>query len=343
MKGVYQRGKKWWLRHYYGGHELREPLHTTDEVEAIVRARAILDNPKRVKSGVFAAELDAYFADRVADEEMRATTVAARRPVLMSFAQRFAIASPYDIRPDHVQKWHADLKMKKSRNTADFYARWLRSFCRWLVDNGKLGQNPCDDVRIRQPSYTPKGRVADGATIRRLIDECTDKQLKLILLLGFDCGLRKAEIIEARPEWFDLAVGSVQVQASATWQPKDKEERVIPLTDRLLSFIRTEFPAGMPSPFLIAPEKEPQLKPHHGRSVNRYRYDPERPFRAYMAAQGCEWITFKVMRESFGSTRVSGGAELAKVSRWMGHSKLQTTMDHYIRFSPRDEAINKGI
>ncbi len=38
-----------------------------------------------------------------------------------------------------------------------------------------------------------------------LISECPDRELKFILYCGFHAGLRKGEIVQARPEWFDLS------------------------------------------------------------------------------------------------------------------------------------------
>ena len=38
----------------------------------------------------------------------------------------------------------------------------------------------------------------------KLINECDGKNLKLVLMRGFHCGMRQREIIEAVPSWFNM-------------------------------------------------------------------------------------------------------------------------------------------
>ena len=82
--------------------------------------------------------------------------------------------------------------------------------------------------------------------------------MKFILYAGFHAGLRKEEIIQARPEWFDLRLNIIEVVESDDWKPKDKDKRAIPLSKAFHDFLVNEMSikGELPGPFLLRPEKE---------------------------------------------------------------------------------------
>src|SRR5439155_23224783 len=138
----------------------------------------------------------------------------------------------------------------------------------------------------------------------RLIKECQREDLSFVLLCGFHAGLRKNEIIEARPWWFDLSAGLLHVRATPTIKFKDREERTIPLTQQFQGFLSGY---GLREPYMLRPEVK------HGR--NRYRYDFTRPFIEHAKSLGLERIgqtklTPHLMRHTFASLLVSGGVSL---------------------------------
>ena len=92
--------------------------------------------------------------------------------------------------------------------------------------------------------------------------------------------MRKQEIIEARPDWFDLQTNSIPVQSTDTFRPKHREDRIIPMTKASKAFLKTY---GFRSPFMLRPEVL------HWKS--RYRWDFRRPWTEYVAKQKCPWVT----------------------------------------------------
>ncbi len=45
----------------------------------------------------------------------------------------------------------------------------------------------------------------------RLFDYCTDDRIRFILFCGFHEGMRRNEIVEARPSWFNLSLRLVNI------------------------------------------------------------------------------------------------------------------------------------
>jgi integrase len=58
-----------------------------------------------------------------------------------------------------------------------------------------------------------------------------------VMHAGFEAGLRRNEIVEARPSWFSLKGRSLRVQKTETFRPKDREARAVPLTDVFIAFV----------------------------------------------------------------------------------------------------------
>jgi integrase len=169
-----------------------------------------------------------------------------------------------------------------------------------------------------------------------LIAACPREDLAFVLYAGFHAGLRKNEIIEARPWWFDLRNGLLHLRATATMKFKDREERTIPLTKGFAEFLKSY---GLREPYMLRPDVK------HGR--NRYRYDFSRPFFDHVKTQGLEKIgqtrlTPHLMGHTFASLLVSNGVSLYKVAVWLGDDP-RVVESHYARLRPRDPDIERSF
>ena len=71
----------------------------------------------------------------------------------------------------------------------------------------------------------------------------------------------------------------------------------------------------------------------------RWRYEPRRAFENVMKAAGVKRCTFLMLRHSFASWHVMKGTDISKVSRWLGHSNISITMDHYAGLKAYDADI----
>jgi integrase len=83
----------------------------------------------------------------------------------------------------------------------------------------------------------------------------TKRELKVILSCGFHAGMRKDEIVQARPGWFDIKLSTIHITQSETWKPKDKDKRTIPLMAEFGRFLVEEMSLDgkLPEPFAIFP------------------------------------------------------------------------------------------
>jgi hypothetical protein len=89
----------------------------------------------------------------------------------------------------------------------------LRAFLGWLVDRDKLRENGALKVELDEYQPTASLVCTDTQTVADLIQNAPNDAMRFILYCGFHAGMRKFEIIEARPHWFDLKTGCVTIQA----------------------------------------------------------------------------------------------------------------------------------
>ncbi len=164
-------------------------------------------------------------------------------------------------------------------STAESYVFTLRSFFHWCVAESLCHRNPAMEVQLDRVDHKGRTRFADLELAQKLIAEAPDDDLRFILFSGFHVGMRRLEIVEARPEWFNLRARTLEILTTDTFRPKDRNARTVPLTDQFAEFLERY---GLRAPFVQKPEVG------HGRF--RCRYDIRRPFMLYMKAQGVEWL-----------------------------------------------------
>lgn len=333
LTGLYKRGNVFWLSWRIQGKRYRESLDTADEGEAVLRALQRQSSPGLILSRQLDREISDYFAARVRSGGMRPITRNSQRGMLKNFTAFAAAQSLADLTPKAIRAWYDQRCEKVSVATADLNLKVVRAFCAWLVKNGRLRSNPAADVRPQTKLAPARIEFAGAKQVDALIAAAPSVAMRFVLLAGFDAGLRRNEIVEARREWFDLEGGSIFIRPTETFAPKNKRSRVVPLTERFVDFMREHFAELAPGAFILAPEKAAATSTSPRVNLNI-------EFDAFMLAQSVPWITPHTMRRTFASLRVSAGVSIYKVAAWIG-DRLNTTERHYAHLVPVDSDIER--
>jgi integrase len=212
----------------------------------------------------------------------------------------------------------------------------IRGFCTWLVEKKKLRFNPAEFIQTRCMT-SAKGRpFCRREQVDELIVGSPDNDLKFIQFAGFHAGLRKEEIIQARPEWFDLRLNIITIVESEDWKPKDKDKRSIPLSKAFRKFLVEEMCVNgeLPGPFLLKPEKV------QGKA--RYRYDFRKPFEEYVRSKKLDWVKPHVMRHTFASLLAIAGVSIFKIAKWLGDD-VRVVERHYAHLLPQDPDVERAF
>ena len=338
--GIFKRGEVFWLRYSSGGEQIRVTLDTTNPDEAIKRANELRGRPVVSKTTgktvggktELDRRLEQYVAEKLSDGTFVSTSADAAKLAGKRFAEYMAITDPSRITTALLKLFYMrvngtapkvkgqKLPTPKSESTARTYVARVGTFARWAgmrVESPKFGT----DAPSRK-TVIPWERVEELLAISK-------GEMKYILFCGFRAGMRRAEIIAARPEWFDLDSRLIHIPAIdrvSGFSPKSGNGRTIPLTKKFAAFIKSEYSDWDTRKFVLRPKVE--------QGKWRYRFDFRNMFEAF-ARTHCPKLTPHVMRHSYASHLANGGIGIAQLSAWTG-DKITTLEKHYLH--PEAEA-----
>lgn len=335
MQGVSLRGRIYWLRFSVGGVRRCISLETTDEAEAITKARELMADGPLAASGSWENEVEWYLSKRKRDGGVGDRYIPDLRYTLHHVAKQLAAIgadAPLHTRPFHIIDWLAgdyDVKARTLRSYADDARRFFKA----LEDARRIGASPFSDVRLPKMRKSVRRNFLsedEAETLLAEVDKEDDGDLGFVVRCGLFAGLRKGEILAAKRHWFDLEHGLLHITRTEEWEPKDREERTIPLLARFSDWL-TNFQG-------IRGEKHAfAVRPKAICNNWRYRWDFAKAYnnRVKRAKLDCN---FHDLRRTFASRLVSNGASIYKVAVWLGDD-VEVVQAHYGFLSPKDDDI----
>jgi integrase len=338
----------WWYRWTENGKRYAVSLKTADEALAVAKKTEILADVQRrgseayrtVKSDSGTASIGAAaVVDRYLDEA-KSRTRKAMRPetaktvgfVLKRFLSDSAVIDIRQLTTGIMQTWLRTQKANgRASETLRSYNRDLKAWQTWLRKSALVRADRLPDLEQYDKPPTGRKNWLDQTKADAIIAAAADDtDLQFVLHCGFNAGLRRAEISEARVEWFDLERGVVDVSSGFGWTTKDTDARPIPLKAPFREFLVT-YLAGRTPGYVLAPDVV--------KGKSRYRYDCNRRVKSHFATCGvrCSWHD---MRRSFASNLVSRGESIYIVAKWLGDG-IAVTERSYGHIAPSSGNIDR--
>lgn len=315
----------------FGGVRTFHSLGTRDLHEAIRKASELNRAPIAKDSAAVFDWVEPFLQHKITLNRYSAASVESKRAVLRKFA-RFVHCPPAAVSRAMVESFHASLREAKlSDETADGYVSTVRAFFRWAIQVQKLcRENPASGLHLPRIVTRARRDFCTPEQVERLIRDCPREDLRFILYCGFHAGLRKNEIIEAQPFWFDVPNRQIHLRKHPGIRFKDREERSVPMTHDFAAFLQGY---GLRHPYMLHPEVQ------KGKSL--YRYDFEHYFDAYVNSQGIPFrITTHTMRHTFASLLASARAadggpanSIYEIAVWLGDD-IRVVQKHYAKLLP---------
>ena len=172
---------------------------------------------------------------------------------------------------------------------------------------------------IREPQKLPLVMSADE--IKRLLAVASSLKTRVLLSLGYGCGLRAREIVRLKVKHIDSAQKIIRIE-----QSKGRKDRNVMLSDEMLGLLRQwwkarpRHDAGIPpEERWLFPSRKSASKPITTRHLNRLFHD------AADAAGIRKHVTLHSLRHSFATHLLEHDTHIRKIQLLLGHEKLETT------------------
>jgi len=197
----------------------------------------------------------------------------------------------------------------------------IRSFYGHLVERGALEQNPADLVPSpRRPRGLPRALRTDQ--IERLLDRIPTRtpleaRDRALFELAYSCGLRCEEIVNLDVDSIDFDGEELRVLG------KGSKTRIVPVGEPAQAALERYLSRSRPS--LAGRRGEPALfVSKTGRRLSAS--DVRRRLRVWLRTAGLAGgISPHVLRHSFATHLLEGGADLRAIQELLGHASLSTT------------------
>jgi integrase len=316
------------------GKRVRRSLETRDRDVAIGLVRELRAAVARQQEGErFAVAVEEYVQEKMGEGRLSRHYGGSRKTVLLAFGRAAGVSDAREVTPAMVRRFVDEARQRRGNAmTGNHYLRHLRQFFRWCQERGLILMDPTREVRPVMARQQARESWVPVEMVRGILDDpVIDEDMRLVLLLGFEAGFRRSEILGATARWLDLERGLIRIPpVGEGWKRKNNREAVVPLAPRLRAWFATHAPQ---EPFLVAPWALP------GRW--RYRWEFRKRFSEIMRRHGLPDVTIHDMRRSFASNRVSAGVPVERVASWLGIS-IATAWQHYARFMPVTGEIDRG-
>lgn len=233
--------------------------------------------------------------------------------------------------------------------TANYYLREMKSFCRWLVRNRRMNSNPLEhlqgtnvsvDVRRARRSFTQAelaSLVETASASEKTFRGLSGMDRRMLYLTACGTGFRESELASLQPEWFHLDDNPPRLILPAR-KGKNRKSIIQPIPVSLVEELKS---------FLAGKSKEEPVWPGtwRQRGADMLRIDLDAAEIPYVidGPDGKVYADFHSLRHSFVSLLDQSGASLKQAMQLARHSDPKLTMARYGRAQIEElgEAVNR--
>ena len=172
---------------------------------------------------------------------------------------------------------------------------------------------------IREPQKIPLVMSPDET--RRLLAMAASLKVRVLLSLGYGCGLRAGEVVRLKVKHIDSAQKIIRVE-----QSKGRKDRHVMLSPETLDLLRQWWKARPSRHDAQTPLQERWLFPGRTAGKPMTTRQLSRLFHEAADAAGIKKnVTLHALRHSFATHLLERGTDIRIIQALLGHDKLDTT------------------
>jgi integrase len=330
-KGLYRRGKIWWIR--YAGPDGRirfESTKTTSlkEAEYILACRR-----KEVREGKLPEVRQiakSYTFRELAEEYLvwakRQKSFVSKKSRVKQLVEVFGNYPLNSFSTHMIDKFQTERLARYKPASVNRLIEVLKHMFRKAEEWEMVGKEALEKVRRVKliPENNRRLRFLSQEECQALIEKC-DSHLRPIVITALNTGMRKGEILNLKWDQVDLKHGFILLE-----ETKNGERREIPINKTLRQTLEG-LPRHIRSPYVF----------WHGEEGKPYQ-EVKKSFSSALKKAGIKDFTFHDLRHCFASHLVMAGCDLKTVQELLGHKTLTMTL-RYAHLAPSHKVKAVGI
>lgn len=252
-----------------------------------------------------------------------------------------------EIKVSDVKAWKHNLleKHKLSQSRYDKYHRTLNFILKYALENEMIDRNPAALVDKKSKLFTKAKTTQDEKyyttlEVKQMLEHATG-WFKVLLVTYLNTGMRTGEGLALKWSDIDFEKGTIIIQRSMRKgrlkeSTKTGVDRTIRMSQPLKEELRAYREVCKSDIWLFPNEKT--MKPYYeANSITRWYFKP------LLKKLGIEYKTFYALRHTFASLSAQKQIPMSLISKVLGHKKLSTTMDFYIKHDLMADDGNSDI
>jgi len=337
MASIYQDPKSgiWRLQYQLNGKKKVVSLHTHEKKIALtLKKQKEIDLERGLVSDTTKKTIDEYFKEYVRDTSYRkARTNSKEYFYVRKFLTQIGKQTINSFNQDDVRSFLT----KYDQLTPETYNGVfviLHRFFRLATRNNYILKNPCEGItRKKLVRHLPRFLSEDEYKTIEMVTEGTP--LYPFVIVARYTGMRLGELLHLEWSDWDWPARLVRVlnKPHLGHTIKNFQIRSIPISDEL----RDKITPYVKADGFCFPNKDGELYNSDGP-----RMQMKRAFKQAGIKKEKRLRMFHVFRKTFASHLVQNNVQILKVSKWLGHSNVLVTQQHYAHLSPQyDTDIEK--
>lgn len=199
-----------------------------------------------------------------------------------------------------------------------------RRFYRWAVQEGRIATDPTSKLQLpKMPMPHPKA-LAPAQTERLvtvLVDAPERQRLRdrAMLELMYGCGLRVSELLRLKSIDLDESAGALRVVG------KGDKQRWVPVGEPAMAAIQVYLRSARPQYVRASKPSQYLFLTRLGRPMSPSGFWRHLQTLAVVAGLNPELVSPHVLRHSYATDLMFGGADLRTIQMLLGHESISTT------------------
>jgi len=311
MRGVYLRGRHWWVRYRFNGKLVRQPIGDKKLAEETMRTirRRIEDGQHEIKPRderrTF-AEMAVEYEEIKAAEEKR--SLRCDRQLLKQLLPVFGLSFMHTITRKEIEAYLRIRRKVVSGATCNRTLALLKHLFNIAIEKGYVRDNPVRGTKKYKEAPWRRKYIYTEDELQTLVNAAAT-HLRPILVVAIGTGLRKGDSLALRWDQVDFEHNVITL-----FMEKTGEGIEIPMLPMVRETLRRLKGTAGQSPFVLT---------YRGRQIG----DCKSAFngalrRSGLAAKGYH---FHDIRRTFATMLYNRGVHLTKIQRLLGHKSVTTT------------------